>query len=132
MKIKDSTKDELKQARREVIGEAEVLSELGKHPVIPHLFGVCSEEAPFYLVLQYNAVEGCSIILSKAVTTGLVACPANALRLLNKFVKSCCFFTPRVICTMILKATMLHWMVQTITRSLLTLAKAGKFRRQDF
>ena len=33
---------------------------------------MCSEEAPFYLVLQYHTVEGCGVTLSEAVTTGMV------------------------------------------------------------
>ena len=40
MKMKDTTKEELERAKREVIGEATVLSKLGDHPGIPHLFGV--------------------------------------------------------------------------------------------
>ena len=70
--MKDTTKEELERAKREVIIEATVLSELRDHPGIPHLFGVCSEEAPFYLVLQYHTVEGCSVTLSVAVTTSMV------------------------------------------------------------
>ena len=84
MKATDSTKKELERARREVVGEATILSELGDHPGIPHLFGVCSEEAPFYLVLQYHAVEGRSLTLSKAVTTGMVAVAEDCIKILKQ------------------------------------------------
>ena len=73
MKVRDSSKKESDRAKQEVIHEASVLTDLGDHPGIPHLFGVCSLHAPFYLVLEELAVEGRSVTLSKAAATGLIA-----------------------------------------------------------
>ena len=67
-----------------MIHEATVLSELGDHPGIPHLFGVCSEQAPFYLVLQRHAVEGRSVTLTKAVTEGIITDVSECVRILKQ------------------------------------------------
>ena len=73
MKARDSSNKELERAKQEVLHEASVLSDLGDHPGLPHLFGVCSEQPPFYLVLQHHAVEGRSVNLLKAAMTGMIA-----------------------------------------------------------
>ena len=73
IKVKDSSKREIERAKREVLNEASVLADLGDHPGIHHLFGVCSLQAPFYLVLQHLAVEGSSVTLSKPAATGIIA-----------------------------------------------------------
>lgn len=72
MKTKDSSTKEMERAWQEIVHEAEVIADLGDHPGIPHLFGVCIEKAPFYLVLQQHTVEGNSLTLSKAVETGVI------------------------------------------------------------
>ena len=53
IKVKDSSKREIERAKQEVLNKASVLADLKDHPRIPHLFGVCSLQAPFYLVLQH-------------------------------------------------------------------------------
>ena len=73
IKVRGSSKKETERARQEVIHEASVLADLGDHPGIPHLFGVCSLCTPFYLVLEQHAVEGRSVTLSKAAATGLIS-----------------------------------------------------------
>ena len=47
MNTKDSSSKEMEHAE-EVIHEAQVLANLGDHPCIPHLLGVCINGAPFY------------------------------------------------------------------------------------
>jgi len=84
IKTKDSTRKELERAKHEVIHEATVLSEIGDHPGIPHLFGVCSEQAPFYLVLQRCAVEGRSVTLTKAVTERIITDVNECVKILKK------------------------------------------------
>lgn len=84
MKVRDSSRKEIERAKKEVMHEATVLSELRDHPGIPHLFGVCSEQAPFYLVLQHHAVEGHSITLLKAVTNGLVTDVSMHVKILKQ------------------------------------------------
>lgn len=132
IKTKDSTKKELDRAKHEVIHEATTLSELGDHPGIPHLFGVCSDKAPFYLVLQQHVVEGCSVTLTKAVAEGIITDVSECVRILKQIGKLCCFFTTRAIYTMTSKGTMLCWIVKTMIRSSLTLARANEFPRQGF
>ena len=73
IKVRDSSKKEIERAKQEVLHEASVLANLGDHPGIPHLFGVCSLHAPFYLVLEQLSVEGRIGTLSKAAATGLIA-----------------------------------------------------------
>ena len=41
MNTKDSSSKEMERAKQEVIHEAQVIANLGDHPSIPHLFGVC-------------------------------------------------------------------------------------------
>jgi len=47
IKAKYSSFTERERAKREIIHEATVISRVGDHPRIPHLFGVCSEQSPF-------------------------------------------------------------------------------------
>ena len=84
IKTKDSTKKELERAKHEVIHEATVLSKLGDHPGIPHLFGVCSDKAPFYLVLRQHVVEGRSVTLTKAVAEGIITDVSECVRILKQ------------------------------------------------
>lgn len=84
MKVRASSRKEIERAKKEVMHEATVLSELRDHPGIPHLFGVCSEQVPFYLVLQHHAVEGHSITLLKAVTNGLVTDVSMHVKILKQ------------------------------------------------
>ena len=57
MNTKDSLSKEMECAKQEVIHEAQVIANLGDHPCIPHLFGVCINRAPFYLVLQPSTIH---------------------------------------------------------------------------
>ena len=84
MKVRDSSKKETERAKQEVFHEASVLADLGDHPGIPHLFGVCSLRAPFYLVLEQLAVEGRSVTLSRAAATGLIADVAECTEILKQ------------------------------------------------
>ena len=79
----DSTK-ELERAKREVLNEAAVIAALGDHPGVPHLFGVCTEKPPYYLVLQHHAVEGRSITLSRAVSDGMISSNEECAIVLRK------------------------------------------------
>lgn len=71
--IQDSSKKESERVKQEVIHEASVFVDLGENPRIPHLLGVYSLHMPFYLVLEQLADEGCSVTLSTAATTSLIA-----------------------------------------------------------
>ena len=82
IKTKDSS-----CARQEVIHEAEVIANLGDHSGIPHLFGVCIDKAPFYLVLQQHTVEGNSLTLSKAVATSFIKNTSECIKVLKEIAK---------------------------------------------
>lgn len=84
MNLKNSSKKETERAQQEVVHEATVLANLGDHPAIPHLFGVCSDRPPFYLVLQHHSVEGHSVTLSDAVARGIVASTHACVDILKK------------------------------------------------
>ena len=53
MKIIESPK----KTREEVWREASAITGIGDHWGIPLLFGVCTDRAPFYLVLQFHALR---------------------------------------------------------------------------
>ena len=86
IKTKDSSR-----ARQEVIHEAEVIANLGDHSGIPHLFGVCIDKAPFYLVLQQHTVEGNSLTLSKAVATGFIKNTSECIKVLKEICEALMF-----------------------------------------
>lgn len=91
MKTKDSSSKEMERARKEIIHEAEVIANLGDHPGIPHLFGVCIDKAPFYLVLQQHTVEGHSLTLSKAVATGFIKNISECIKVLKEICEALMF-----------------------------------------
>ena len=57
IKTKDSSHKELEQAIKGVQHEVAAMTAIGDHQGLPYLFGVCMEQPPFYLVLQYHAVD---------------------------------------------------------------------------
>lgn len=73
IKTQDSSLKELERAKQEVLHEAAVIADIGDHAGVPHLFGVCTDQAPFYLVLQYHTVENSSVTLLMAASTGIIA-----------------------------------------------------------
>ena len=83
MNTRDSSSKEMERAKQEVVHEAEVIANLGDHPSIPHLFGVCIDRAPFYLVLQQHAVKGVSLTLSKALTNGVIDGNSECLKVVK-------------------------------------------------
>ena len=115
-----------------MIGEATVLSELEDHPGIPHLFGVCSEEVPFYLVLQYHTVEGCSIMLSKAVTTGMVAGADGYVKILKQIGEILLFLHTKGYLLNDLEGNNVVLDGANHNLIIIDLARAGKFQRQSF
>ena len=66
--IKSGITNSPQQAREEVLREAAAIMGIGDHWEIPHLFGVCSRQAPYYLVLQYHALHNQSVTLFKATS----------------------------------------------------------------
>lgn len=60
------------QAREEVLREAAAITGIGDHWGIPHLFGVCTRQAPYCLVLQYHALHSQSVTLFKAASGGVL------------------------------------------------------------
>ena len=67
IKQRDDSPKEKERARREVVHEANVLHQLGDHPGLPLLFGVCSLHHPFKLIIQFHGVGTKSLTLLKAV-----------------------------------------------------------------
>ena len=65
-------KDSSNQTKEEVLREAAAITGIGDHWGIPHLFGVCTEQAPRYLVLQFHAMDSQSVTLLKAASEGII------------------------------------------------------------
>jgi hypothetical protein len=62
---------ENEKAKQEVIHEASALSLLGDHVGLPHLFGVCTDESPYCLILQFHCVDSKSLTLYEAASSCL-------------------------------------------------------------
>lgn len=67
--IKQSKHISAKEAKSEVIREARVLSTLGDHAGLPHLFGVCTSQPPYCLILQFHKIDCHSVTLHEAAAT---------------------------------------------------------------
>ena len=53
-------------SERELIQEASVKHEIGDHPGVPFLYGVCVRDTHFMLVMQYCSQDGKVVTLSDA------------------------------------------------------------------
>ena len=58
-----------KRVKEEVVHEATIINKLGDHPGLPHLFGICSERRPFWIVMQFHGdrCEFASVTISSAL-----------------------------------------------------------------
>lgn len=91
MKTNDDSFTEKTRAKREVLHEATVFSRLGDHPGVPHLFGVCTEKAPYYLVLEQHYFQGRSITVSEAVKSGVIADKEDCVKMLRNMCETLIF-----------------------------------------
>lgn len=71
--INQQTKEDAKKRTcNELLNEANIINQLGDYPGLPLLFGVCSRNTSFRLVLQFRG-DGCgSITLVRALQSKLV------------------------------------------------------------
>ena len=91
-KTKNSSAKVLEQAKREALHEAMVISQLGDHHGIPHLFGVCTDKAPFYLVLQFYSVDGqTSSTLTESLKNGNIKEASDCVSVLRNIVETLTF-----------------------------------------
>ena len=67
MKGKDGSKKETERCRQEVLHEANILMNLGDHPNLPFLFGICTKHQPFSIVLQFHGTGNKSLTLHKVL-----------------------------------------------------------------
>lgn len=67
MKGKDGSQKETERCRQEVLHEANVLVNLGDHPNLPFLFGMCTKHQPFSIVLQFHGTRNKSLTLHKVL-----------------------------------------------------------------
>lgn len=67
MKRRNESKKETERCKHEVLHEARVLVNLGDHPNLPFLFGICTEKEPFSLVIQFYGKGEKSLTLHKFV-----------------------------------------------------------------
>lgn len=67
MKGKDGSQKEIERCRQEVLHEANVLINLGDHPNLPFLFGICTKQPPFSIVLQFHGTGNKSLTLHRVL-----------------------------------------------------------------
>ena len=48
----------------ELINEAQIINNLGDHPGLPLLFGVCNKSAPFHVVMQFHGLKDRSSVFT--------------------------------------------------------------------
>jgi len=71
---KRETEQEAKdRTKTELIHEAQIITQLGDHPGLPLLFGICSNCTPYQLILQFhgdgiNSITIAKALYSKAIT----------------------------------------------------------------
>ena len=70
--IKSGMTKSPQQAREEVLHKAVSITGTGDHLGIQHLFGMCTRQAPYCLVLQYHALHSQSVTLFKAASGGVL------------------------------------------------------------
>ena len=64
--------DSSNQTKEEVLREAAAIAGIGDHWRVPHLFCMCTEQAPHYLVLQFHALDSQCVTLLKAASEGVI------------------------------------------------------------
>lgn len=72
MKGKDGSNKETEHCRQEVLHEANILMNLGDHPNLPFLFGICTKHQPFSIVLQFHGTGNKSLTLHKVLRNKLM------------------------------------------------------------
>ena len=75
---------ECRESKRQTFLLGATIAALDDHPGVPHLFGVCTEKPPYYLVLQHHAVEGRSITLSRAISEGIISSNEECVVVMRK------------------------------------------------
>ena len=78
-----------KKTREEEWREASAVTRIGDHWGIPLLFGVCTDRAPFYLVLQFHALRSEIVTLFKAASEKVIQDVAMCANILKQTWKSC-------------------------------------------
>ena len=75
------------RVRQELVYEARIIRRLGDHPGIPLLFGVCSERAPFHIIMQFHGDRENykSVTLHRALSSETISERATWLDIIRKF-----------------------------------------------
>lgn len=61
--------EEFARLKAELTNEAEIIQNLGDHPGVPLLFGICSLKLPLKLILQFHGERQQSLTIEKALRT---------------------------------------------------------------
>jgi len=56
-----------KRTKEELLYEADIIRKLGDHPGLPLLFGVCSRNQPYKLILQFHGEAQSSLTIARAL-----------------------------------------------------------------
>lgn len=81
----ESHEDAAERTVNELIYEARILNKLGDHPGLPLLFGVCSKERPYRLIMQFHGEkEGNSLSISSTLSKKTITDQATWTRIIVK------------------------------------------------
>ena len=74
------------RVRQELIYEARIIRKLGDHPGVPFLFGVCSEQAPFRIIMQFHGdrENQKSLTIHHALSSGTISDRATWIDIIKK------------------------------------------------
>ena len=75
------------RVRQELVYEACIFRRLGDHPGVPLLFGVCSQHAPFHIIMQFHGDRENykSVTLHRALSSETISDRATWLDIIRKF-----------------------------------------------
>ena len=81
----DSKKEAETRVREELIYEARIMTKLGNHPGLPLLFGICSERAPYRIIMQFHgSQDGSSMTIADVVAKKQITDKATWTRVICK------------------------------------------------
>ena len=80
-----SKKEAETRVREELIYEARIMTKLGDHPGLPLLFGVCSERAPYRIIMQFHgSQDGSSMTIANVLAKKQITDKATWTRVICK------------------------------------------------
>lgn len=89
--LKNETRGEAEsRVRQELVYEARIIRKLGDHQGVPLVFGVCSESAPFRMILQFHGDRSRleSLTINRALSERIIEDKKIWLEIVKKFAEA--------------------------------------------